>query len=131
MIRNGTRQRKYAAVPRAHPSGWRRSTIARECAKRRAWKNKTAVTVYSMIPSRHAFAYESVCARARVCVCLRPRAPFVTRHCNPFILFLYSTFQRFDEYEYYAIRVAAATLTSRTTTRFFTVHIIRPVFFRL
>jgi len=40
--RNGTRQRKYAAVPRAHPSGrcCSCSTAARECAKRRAWKNK-------------------------------------------------------------------------------------------
>lgn len=47
--RNGTRQRKYAAVPRAHPFGrcCSCSTTARECAKRRAWKNKPSPALSS------------------------------------------------------------------------------------
>lgn len=58
MIRNGTRQRKYAAaVPRAHPSGWWRATSALASARNdTAWKKKPTPAVSSMTPT-HIFTY--------------------------------------------------------------------------
>jgi len=87
MIRNGTRQRKYAAVPRAHPSGrsvgrQRCSTTVRECAKRRPWRNKPPYPRY-----RNRLCHESIAIRVRTkwfirAPCTQPTLPPTVRYAT-------------------------------------------------